>query len=169
LEFWCNKGYDYIGAPWFEDWNNATENSNFIGLGNGGFSLRKVSSAIKVLNSFKRIEKLSLFWSRQKKIHYNFKGKLGSYWQLIKYFLHFENTTFYLFNNYEGNEDFFWSKKADSLFTWYRISNLEDAIKFSFEVNPTLLYKLNNNQLPFGCHAYLKYEPEFWKQFIEIL
>lgn len=42
----------------------------------------------------------------------------------------------------------------------------EVAMKFSFEVHPEVLYELNDKQLPFGCHAYLKYNPEFWKKFI---
>lgn len=43
LEYWCNKGYDYIGAPFFVE--------KFVKLGkmvgNGGFSLRKIDSMIK--------------------------------------------------------------------------------------------------------------------------
>ncbi len=41
LERFCKLNYDYIGAPWFEGFNMATENSPIIGVGNGGFSLRK--------------------------------------------------------------------------------------------------------------------------------
>ena len=43
----------------------------------------------------------------------------------------------------------------------------EEAIAFSFELSPSYLYKLNGNYLPFGCHAWYKYEYEnFWKQHI---
>ena len=42
-----------------------------------------------------------------------------------------------------------------------------DALRFSFEVNPKSLYKMNNDKLPFGCHGWRKYDPDFWKQFIK--
>ncbi len=47
LDFWCEKEFDYIGAPWLFP-NGAPwwfHNSNNIhGVGNGGFSLRKTKS-----------------------------------------------------------------------------------------------------------------------------
>ncbi|MCM8831905.1 MAG: hypothetical protein NC918_06920 [Candidatus Omnitrophica bacterium] len=60
---WCDKGYDYVGAPWYKEevmlaigWKLQKDD-----VGNGGFSLRKVSSCLKVLkiynspfNTFKR-------------------------------------------------------------------------------------------------------------------
>jgi len=44
---------------------------------------------------------------------------------------------------------------------------MPEALGFAFENVPEELYKLNNDQLPFGCHAYEKYSPEFWAKFIE--
>ena len=49
LEYWCNKGYDYIGAPWFEGLEFPTS-TNIIGVGNSGFSLRNVKSSIRIVN-----------------------------------------------------------------------------------------------------------------------
>ncbi len=50
LEYWCEKGYDYIGAPWFEGFSLCTADSDLLDIaGNGGFSLRKIASIIKVL------------------------------------------------------------------------------------------------------------------------
>ncbi len=34
---WCAKGWDYIGAPWFEAYTKATPSSRPIGVGNAGF------------------------------------------------------------------------------------------------------------------------------------
>lgn len=42
LQHWCNQKYDYIGAPIYQ-------NNKLIGIGNGGFSLRKVDYCLKVL------------------------------------------------------------------------------------------------------------------------
>ena len=72
LEYWCMQGYDYIGAPWyFPDYKDnrlvlfvktrfmkffyADEHINDLRhinkVGNGGLSLRKVSSALAVLQA----------------------------------------------------------------------------------------------------------------------
>ena len=59
LDYWCNKGFDFIGAPWFEGRSQSNENSNFMRYaGNGGFSLRRVQAAIQVLETkFKYVKK----------------------------------------------------------------------------------------------------------------
>jgi len=44
---WCMTGYDYIGAPWMEDKNGRTQ---LNGVGNGGFSLRKIESFLHIFD-----------------------------------------------------------------------------------------------------------------------
>jgi hypothetical protein len=55
LADWCARGYDYVGAPWFDvdwlaearyAWPPATRDNV---VGNGGFSLRRVAPALKLL------------------------------------------------------------------------------------------------------------------------
>lgn len=65
LDIWCTKGYDYIGAPWFmKDTNQMLSPS-----GNGGVSLRKISTFISILKN----KKLSAIFSikKDKKLAYN--------------------------------------------------------------------------------------------------
>lgn len=51
LSYWCSLGYDYIGAPWFfRDKKDIEYTKKMEGIGNGGFSLRKISHCLKVLN-----------------------------------------------------------------------------------------------------------------------
>lgn len=45
-----------------------------------------------------------------------------------------------------------------------RIAPEEIALKFAFDLNPGDCYKLNNMQLPFGCHGWHKFECDFWQQ-----
>ena len=71
-----------------------------------------------------------------------------------------------VFLNYSVQEDYYWSELIPKAFKDYKVAGIEDAIKFSFEVNPALLYKMNKHQLPFGCHAWEKYDPVFWKDYI---
>lgn len=50
LAQWCSKGYDYIGAPWFEGFADSNADSPFMEpSGNGGFSLRKIAVFIRCL------------------------------------------------------------------------------------------------------------------------
>lgn len=74
LDYWCKQGYDYIGAPWLENsyyrkskykklkfliyrfiktrFNKYGDKDILVyNVGNGGFSLRKISKCIKVLNN----------------------------------------------------------------------------------------------------------------------
>jgi hypothetical protein len=169
LKYWCFQGYDYIGAPWFEGWDKTKSTSSFSGVGNGGFSLRNIHSSLKILNSFKRIEPLNKFWDFNKFNKLNLKGKAKYAINFIKTFAYLNNNTYYLFNDYRLNEDIFWSTKAKKLFSWYNVPSEDIAMKFSFEVNPSHLFKINNCNLPTGCHAYNTYEPEFWKSFIHNL
>ena len=72
LLYWCSKDYDYIGAPWiaspdkgikkllslFDSKKKKERSKIFYKVGNGGFSLRKVSSHIansKKMKSLKEI------------------------------------------------------------------------------------------------------------------
>lgn len=165
LEHWTNCGYDYIGAPWFEGWDKGQqkENADFIGVGNGGFSLRKVKSSLKVLNTLCYIRKpteLIQQWG-----NYSFYRKLRHFPGLLLN-LTVRNNTLYLFNQ-NSEEDKFWGLTVKSVLPWFNIAPAHDALRFSFEVNPRKLFILNNSQLPFGCHAWWRHDLDFWKPFIE--
>ena len=79
LDFWCGQGYDYVGAPWANfDWL-FRKRRGFIGklpglhllmnkVGNGGFSLRKVSTFYRAAKRFGLLARFcdfheDLFWS----------------------------------------------------------------------------------------------------------
>jgi hypothetical protein len=47
-----------------------------------------------------------------------------------------------------------------------KLPNWQQALKFGFEQHPQLCYELNNQQLPFGCHAWEKYDYEFWEKYM---
>jgi len=164
LEYWCKKGYHFIGAPWFEG-NYSGNSTTIIGVGNGGLSLRDTKSSILVLKRLNFLKKLRTFW---------FNSYLQSLWRFYKMvslfnnYFHIDKTDeldTLLLLKYTMHEDRYWAKVAGA-FTDYKIAPVEDAIKFSFEVQPNYLYKKNSERLPFGCHAWEKCEPEFWQAFI---
>ena len=78
-----------------------------------------------------------------------------------------ENNTHFIFDYYELFEDYFGSKIAGKKFNWFNIPLPLEAMKFSIELEPSYLFLLNNSQLPFGCHAWERYEPNFWRNHIQ--
>ena len=168
LEYWCDKNYDYIGAPWFEGFDKADENSPIMPIsGNGGFSLRKISSILKVLNvkykspkSFKEIYNKS---NKKKKISkiLNIPIYLFKYfWQLEHFATFWEITDTY--------EDCVFATYAQKAYKDFQLAPPEISLQFSFEAQPKRLYEMNNKKLPFGCHAFEKYDYQFWKPFIKL-
>jgi hypothetical protein len=157
LNYWCGLDYDFIGAPWFKDMDAATKDSPVIGVGNGGFSLRRISNFIRVLRKkrqYCQLEKLLIRLNILSAI-YNLEFLKGITRKMD------------LFNHSFENEDFQFFKFA-SIIKEFKIAPFEVALKFSFEVNSEILYNYNNKCLPFGCHAWEKYDLNFWKQFIPV-
>ena len=164
LTFWCDQGYDFIGAPWYVGFAKAQKDSPFLGVGNGGFSLRKTDSFLKVLHTFSWIKKPDQVLRDY--FRYNWKGRLANVVGLVKK-LTVANNTFHSFNDHQGSEDLFWGKYANRNFSWFQVPSPNTALQFSFEKNPRQLFELNDCNLPFGCHAWQRYDYEFWKPFIE--
>lgn len=138
LDHWCEFGFDYIGAPWPN--GEKIRPHSFRGahrfdrllprfnkpvlkfVGNGGLSLRKVSTALKTLDS---------------------------HWLTAKSWIR--------------NEDLFWSIHSPN------VPGEKMASMFALEENPSGYYKANGNHLPFGCHAWEKHEPEFWRMQFKLI
>ena len=171
LNYWCKQNYDYIGAPWLKGYvdNSSTE---FVGVGNGGFSLRKTNSYIKVwsyCNYFKirksLFELYTEFKLRNKNL--NNKGKLWSLFYFIQQIIGKNNNTSYFLSKINDLEDQFWSTHIPKYFPSFNVCTPQQAINFSFEVNPAYLFTLTNEKLPFGCHAWWRHDLDFWKTHIE--
>ena len=145
LDLWCGKSFDYIGAPWFARFSEATPDSPMTAVGNSGFSLRCISSCLTVTRFWEdAMEALSRpGWSAVAK------------WPLD-----------HLKELQTVAEDVFWSRHAKVALPSFAVAPLEEARKFSFEVNPGVLYEMNGRELPFGCHKWFQYDPAFWAPFI---
>lgn len=124
LEQFCSLEYDYIGAPWLSGiWHYLDEQHCIWHVGNGGFSLRKVSSFVRLLNKEK------------------------------------ENV-----KEYMSNEDLFFSM---SNCEYFKVAPINVALTFAFERQVRKCFELNKQNLPFGCHAWERYDVAFWKPYIE--
>lgn len=62
------------------------------------------------------------------------------------------------------NEDLFFSSIVDEGF---KVAPIEVALQFSHERQVQKCFQLNHDQLPFGCHAWERYDLDFWKFYIE--
>lgn len=164
LDYWCDKGFDCIGAPWFEGFNNATENSKMLDfVGNGGFSLRKTKSMLQISTPeiFRKTFREIFEENTKKKLISNI---LQIPKILFFYAVQFVNPTIF---NKSIYEDWLIATKAQKLMPEFKFPSATEAAKFSFEQFPEKLYEQTGGELPFGCHAFAKYNPEFWRKFID--
>jgi len=156
---WYNLGYDYIAPPWFSPLISSLsyKRGSPKNVGNGGFSLRKVSSAIKVLDAV------------EKDITRSTKNRsLRKFW-FIKALISRKSHEVWLkapADNYPFAEDGFWAIEAPKYIPDYKVAPFDKALKFGFERFPKKCFELNNKKLPFGCHAWKKYGKKFWEPFI---
>lgn len=155
---WSTKGYDYIGAPWFEGYDNPTD--EFLGVGNSGFSLRNIKSMQRALRKIYIQEAAYHTFGKKSKIAL----QLSTWLNYMRIYFG-ENYTIQFAAH--KNEDAFIAQIIATEIKDFKIAPVKEAIQFSFEVKPEFLYKINQNRLPMGCHAWWKYDSEFWKPFIE--
>lgn len=164
LLYWCDKGYDYIGAPWFEDWCDGSS-KEFLSGGNSGFSLRKVSSIRKIIKRRIRLAKIREVLDTPANFKPIIKFRIYFYKVIMK--VKDRNNVVYLLSQWErSTEDYLWSYLVPNAFTDFTIASPQVCLMFSFEVQPGYLFQLNNHQLPFGCHAWEKFDIGFWYNYI---
>jgi hypothetical protein len=146
LEYWCSQGYDYIGAPHLPHQNRANEvqflkgYSKFINFFNGIFRTNhKISN---VGNGGFSLRKTKTFY-RMLKILKPQVSKWGA-----------------------NNEDGFFKYWGNILYPFFKLPPDEIALRFSIEISPKESLAQIENTLPFGCHAFEKYDWETWKSYI---
>lgn len=159
---WTKKDYDYIGAPWVSGEKMLT----FDSVGNGGLSLRKIGTFVAVLAT------KDLFYTNRKFYTTNYRANI-KYMILIKILKKLKDYNFslnylklFLFF-YKGNEDYFWSFFSKFFTRGFKLATIEDSLKFGFEVNPSFCFNSNEKELPFGTHAWQRYDLEFWLKHVD--
>jgi hypothetical protein len=188
---WCDKNFDYIGAPW-------TNNSNpwfrdlisrkgglqigsvsfYPNAGNGGFSLRNIakinslmSKKINFLEAIKvrKVLRKSRTGSDKRS---SFSKRIMEIVFCARFFLqkktYGEICYYVLKREIKSAEDIVFAIAFPSIFPNFKTAKASDAVGFSFEFEAEALYNLNDSKLPFGCHAWYKVSAEFWKKFIKI-
>lgn len=151
LTYWCQQNYDYIGAPWLVPANNLF---NYTILSIKGHIYRKFDIRKKGVPKNNQLN--------------NAVGNGGFSLRKVKVLhqlsLKFKDlaTEYIAKERQEFNEDVFWSIAMPYNKQHINIPHYKIALKFSFERNPDLAFKMNKGRLPFGCHAWDK-ELKFWR------
>jgi hypothetical protein len=163
-QFTNQNEYFFIGAPVIDSQIKGWENQTWVG--NGGFSLRRIKTCIDVTKRLEKIKKISSFLGVNNLMD---KNILFLFFRVvIETFSRINYNSFVTKYLHEGpvNEDVFWCLWVPLIFKKNRPADIATATKFSFETNPESLFQRIGN-LPMGCHAWEKYNPEFWRNYIK--
>lgn len=163
LDEWCRKGYDYVGAPWFKDWLSHEEGYDFMCVGNGGFSLRRIKTFLKITKPSRKLYGFSDILSRhteRRRRYYNCLKEYFSYGNTIRAFMEEKGYRW---------EDVFFCYELRGTRHELKVPTCQEAALFSIERSPKyVLEEVNGGRLPFGCHAWKKYQyEEVWKDRIK--
>jgi hypothetical protein len=167
LAHWCSLNYDYIGAPLFR--SNTDPARGLSRTGNGGLSLRKVESFLKVLNSRRYVERSISFGRELLAAELCDTKEMPPIWRFIKkiqVLRQIRRGVQWYTTHYTLNEDIFWSDRARMFYPDFKIAPVEEALHFAFEKFPRCCFEQNGRRLPFGCHAWAKYDRVFWEPYL---
>jgi Protein of unknown function (DUF5672) len=166
LNEWMERGWDYLAAPWFKGFSE-DHTAGLWRVGNGGLSLRRVDSYMRVLKQSVVVGSIYPRWG-----HCAWRPPL----ELMETGLYQKVSAFHRINpfaqqhsvgeelrKFPYNEDVFWAIEAPKFDPSFRVAPAEEAFSFAFEASPRWGYEKNGCQLPFGCHAWARYDRTFWK------
>jgi len=165
LKEWMDRGWDYLAAPWFRGFVE-DHSAGLWRVGNGGLSLRRVDSYLRVLKQTVVEGAIYPRWG-----HYAWKPPFES----MEPGLYQKISALYGINpfarqhsvedelsRFPYNEDVFWAIEASKFDPTFRVAPAEEALPFAFEVSPRWSLEQTGGRLPFGCHAWARYNREFW-------
>ena len=124
LDQWSGRDFDYIGSPHWAEWG-ARKDLGMTGVGNGGFSLRRVEAFVRTLRDGRRPSrrlKLLVPRSPARALRRAQNGELV--------------------------EDYYWGHFAP-----INVATIRDAIAFAFEMGLERMAEHYRDLVPFGCHA----------------
>jgi hypothetical protein len=164
---WCDTDMDFIGAPWLPcpdlPWVKEP------GVGNGGFALMKVQTMLRVLENRYAADPLSYWKDLASRNLSRFMGPfeatsgerstrhtpVARAWRRIQ-----ATETNRVLN------DVFWGLHAKKYVPGFQVPEWTTALRFAFEAAPRRCFEMTGRTLPFGCHAWARYDREFWTPYL---
>ena len=158
LEQWCQRGYDYIGAPWLPAEGDVS-----------GWNLPR-----RAIYMMRR-----LMGKRKSSCHpINLKYRVGNGGCSLRHTRHLHDAALKLADTLsriasdtstsENFEDVVWSVRINELSPGtLQVAPYQEAVFFSVESHPTMAMRLTGGQLPMATHAFARRRNRaFWKQHI---
>lgn len=157
LDYWCAQPQDYVGAPWFEGWGKAVPGSPIIGVGNFGLSLHRLDASRRVMASRQR------WYPYRQAVRDLIDGTSGNAQLLARGVSAFGRAGQLRGAGrlYTEHCDIFWSRVVPGVERTFRVAPIAAALNFAWEVLPARCMEMCNGALPFGIHAWAKYDFNF--------
>lgn len=148
LADWCLKGYDYVGAPWIKH----PRYRYFIPR--AWLHLQKAFHPQRMVHRLDTLGRIGNGGFSLRRVK-SCQQACTQYKEVIDHFCRHRHHLY--------NEDVFWAVIPKE----FRYPSVEEALGFSFDVKPHLLYEMSGGKLPFGCHGWTKPRLfKFWKNHI---
>jgi Protein of unknown function (DUF5672) len=167
LKAWMSRGWDYLAAPWFRGFAQ-DHRPGLWRVGNGGLSLRKVESFLRVLKQTITAGAIYPRWG-----HYSWTPPF----EFLEADLYRKISALNALNPFSRqhsvedelkrfpyNEDVFWGIEARKFDQSFKVADVSEGLNFAFEVSPRWCFKKTGRRLPFGCHAWARYDRDFWEE-----
>jgi hypothetical protein len=166
---WCDAGWDFIGAPWLPCPDTPWVKK--AAVGNGGFTLMNVANALRVLHNRYR-ENPASYWSDLMTRHGHLLGPVFGALRFLRRYFNTPKLVNWPLDHWERSEDperyglnndYFWATEAKHYLPQFKVATVEDGLRFAFEGSPRMCFEMNGRRLPFGCHAWARYDRAFWE------
>jgi len=151
LARWVERGYDYVGAPW------VSKTAVSVGIHKLKMHLSKL--VLGVQDKVYRYETRNRvgnggFSLRSVATHHRLSIEMKD---AIDHYLRNQGT-------HHFHEDIFWSIEPSKRGFAHRTPPLEEALSFSWDINPSRLYRLSGGRLPMAAHGwYKRRQLQFWE------
>jgi hypothetical protein len=159
---WCDAGYDYIGAPWLL--SPDTPHITAEKVGNGGFSLRRVDSFLRVLRSKAYFVEPDEYWRGYCARSSALTQAVNWPRKYVKRLGWFNDVKWHVRWAVHGDvhEDRFWAEYATHYDPAFRIAPVDVAMRFAFEAEPRKCFARIGG-MPFGAHRWQKFDRAFFE------
>ena len=163
LDDWCRQGYDYIGAPWLV--SPDTPHITASKVGNGGLSLRRVASFLRVIDSRAHFVDPDEYWRRYCARTPRFQQLVNWPRKMLKRARYFNDVRWHIKWALDGDvhEDRFWAEYATHYDPQFRIAPVDVAMRFAFEAEPRRCFDRIGGVMPFGAHRWQKFDRAFFE------
>lgn len=160
---WCDAGYDYIGAPVFNRRPPGTEpDMAYAATVNGGFSLRRVSAFQRVLESrVRQVDPIEQWRKGGGTARQKFNRGVRTPLKFIPFF----NGVRWETRRHTWSEDWFWSERACH-YAPLNVAPPREAVRFAFHGRPRYCLEQTGGELPFGVHAWARYDRAMWEPYL---